>query len=96
MRPRLQRRHRALGRGKPLRELDLERGGVSRLRRDAGKDVARQQAHSQVVGVVQNDRVGGGQAERRGDRFRRGHRTPNLAVLHGKSSFYAEVVDGKE
>jgi hypothetical protein len=42
--------------------------------RDPGNDVTRQQAHSELVRIMQNDRVIDGQAKCRGDRHRRSQR----------------------
>jgi hypothetical protein len=47
-----------------LGEFDFELRHVLRQRRDLGKDVAWPQAHSQLVRVVENDRVVDRQAER--------------------------------
>jgi hypothetical protein len=56
---------RALGDGEPLGKLDLQLCDLMRCRCDSGKDVTRQQAHSEPVRIVKNDRVVDGQ-ERRG------------------------------
>jgi hypothetical protein len=49
--------HRALGFGEPLSKLDFELCDLMRYRRDPGKDVTRQQAQSEPVRVVKNDRL---------------------------------------
>jgi hypothetical protein len=55
---RLKSSHRALGFGEPLRKLDFELCDLVRYMCDSGKDVTRQQAQSELVRVVKNDRVG--------------------------------------
>jgi hypothetical protein len=55
--PRLKRTHRALRFGEPLRKVDFELCDLMRERCDSGKDVARQQAHRELVRVAENDRV---------------------------------------
>jgi hypothetical protein len=74
--------HRAPGFGEPLGKLDLELRGLMRCRCDSGKDVTRQQAHSEPVRIVKNDRVVGGQAKRRGGRHGRSQRALKLRWLH--------------
>ena len=61
---RIERGHRALGFGEPLSKLDLELGDLLRRVRDAGEDVARQQAQREPVRVVKHDRIVDRQAER--------------------------------
>jgi hypothetical protein len=80
--PGIQRAHRALGFGEPLGEIDLELGGLMHGRRDSGNDVTRQQAHSEPVRIVKNDGVVDVQVKRRGDRYGRSQRAPNLRRLH--------------
>ena len=74
--------HRALGFGEPLGKLDLELCDLTRSWRDPGNDVTRQQAHSELVRIVKNDRIIDGQAKRRGDRRGRSQRALNLRWLH--------------
>jgi len=78
----LQRSYRALGFGEPLGKLDLELCDLMRCRCDSGKDVTRQQPHSEPVRTVKNDRIVGGQAKRRGGRHGRSQRALNLRWLH--------------
>ncbi len=54
---RLKSSHGALGFGEPLSKIDFELCDLMRRKCDSGKDVTRQQAHSQPVRVVKNDRV---------------------------------------
>jgi hypothetical protein len=65
-----------------LGELDLELCGLMRCRCDSGKDVTRQQAHSEPVRIVKNDRVVDGQAKRRGGRHGRSQRALTLRWPH--------------
>src|SRR5258707_30773 len=53
-----------------------------RCRCDPGKDVTRQQAHSELVRIVKNDRVVDGQVKRRGGRHGRSQRALTLRGLH--------------
>jgi hypothetical protein len=63
--PRLKRSHRAIGCGEPPRDLNFERGAcLMRHVRDPRKNVTRQEAHSEPVRVVKNDRVIDSQAKR--------------------------------
>ena len=56
--PRLKLSHRAIGFGEPPSDLDFELcAGLMRYMRDPSKNVTRQQAHSEPVRVVKNDRV---------------------------------------
>jgi hypothetical protein len=80
--PGFQRSHRARGFGEPLGKLDLELCGLMRGRRDPGKDVTRQQPYREPVRIVNNDRVVGGQVNRRGGRHGRSHRALRLSWLH--------------
>ena len=61
---RLQRGHRALGLGEPLRKVDFELRDLVRNRCHSGKDVTGQQSQSELVRVVKNDRVVDRQAKR--------------------------------
>ena len=54
---RLKSTHRALGFGEPLSKLDFKLCDLMRYRCDSGKDVTGQQAQSELVRVVKNDRV---------------------------------------
>ena len=74
--------HRAPGFGEPPGKLDLELCGLMRCRCDSGKDVTRQQAHSEPVRIVKNDRVVDDQVKRRGGRHGRSQRALNLRLLH--------------
>jgi hypothetical protein len=65
-----------------LGQLDLELCDLMRCRCDSGKDVTRQQAHSEPVRIVKNDRVVDGQAKRRGGRHGRSQRALHLRWLH--------------
>jgi hypothetical protein len=56
--------HRALGLRQPSGKLDFEVGHLMRYVRDTGKDVTRQQAHSELVRRVKSDRVLDPQAKR--------------------------------
>ncbi len=62
--PRLERSHRAVGLGEPLREVDLELGGSVPRMGNPGKDITGQEAHGEAVRVVHDDRVVDRQAER--------------------------------
>jgi hypothetical protein len=74
--PRLELSHRAIGFGQTDSNLYFEPGtGKERLRRDPGKDVARDQAHDDAVGVVDDSRIIDLKAEGRG----RGHAGVNCA-----------------
>src|SRR5260370_35390050 len=75
-------RHGGLGFGEPLGKLDLELCDLMRYRCDSGKDVTRQQAHSELVRIVKNDRVVDGQVKRRGGRHGRSQRALTLRGLH--------------
>ncbi|HUY46061.1 MAG TPA: hypothetical protein VMV92_10090, partial [Streptosporangiaceae bacterium] len=66
----------------PLGKLDLELCGLMLCRCDSGKDVTRQQAHSEPVRIVKNDRVVDGQVKRRGGRYGRSQRALTLRGLH--------------
>jgi len=56
--PRLKLSHRALGFGEPPSDLDLELGTrLTRYMRHPSQNVTRQQAHSEPVRVVKNNRV---------------------------------------
>ncbi len=54
---RLKSSHRALGSGEPLSKVDFELCHLMRYMCDPGKDVTGQQAQSELVRVVKNDRV---------------------------------------
>ena len=54
---RLQSSHRAPGFGEPLSKLDFELCDLMRYRCHPGQDVTRQQTHSELVRVMNNDRV---------------------------------------
>ena len=54
---RLESSHRALGLGEPLRKFDFELCDLTRRGCDPSKNVARQQAYSEPVRVVKNNRV---------------------------------------
>lgn len=54
---RLESSHRAPGFCEPLSKLDFELCDLMRQGCDSGNDVTRQQARSEVVRVVENDRV---------------------------------------
>ena len=76
---RLKRSHRALGFGEPPRDLDFELCAcLLRHVRDPRKNVTRQEAHSEPVRVVKNDRVIDSQAKRCGARPSGSHRTRNI------------------
>ena len=63
--PRLERGHWAIGFGEPPSDLDFELGAcLMRYMRDPSKNVTRQQAHSESVRVVKNNRVIDRQVER--------------------------------
>jgi len=63
--PRIECSHRAIGFGKPPSDLDFELCAcLMRHVRDPNKNVTRQQAHSEPVRVVKNDRVIGPKAKR--------------------------------
>ena len=49
--------HRAIGLGEPSSKLEFELSHLLRLRCDSGKDVTREQAHSELVRVLENDRI---------------------------------------
>jgi hypothetical protein len=53
-----------------------------RCRCDSGKDVTGQQAHSEFVRIVKNDRIIDDQVKRRGGRHGRSQRALNLRWLH--------------
>jgi hypothetical protein len=56
--PRLKLSHRAVGSGEPPSDLDFELGAcLMRYMRHPSKNVTRQQAHSEPVRVVKNNRV---------------------------------------
>src|SRR5215469_5702328 len=80
--PGLQNSHRALGFSELLSKLDLELCDLVRCRGDSGNDVTRQQPHSELVRIVENDRVLDGQIKRRGGRYGRSQRQPILRWLH--------------
>ena len=61
--PRLKSSHRAPGSGEPLGKLDFELRDLMRDRGHPGKHVTRQQAQSELVRVMKNDRVVGCQAK---------------------------------
>ena len=65
--PRLELGHRATGFGQTASNLYFELGaGMVRWRRDPSKNVARDQAHDDAVGVVDNIRAIDSKAEGRG------------------------------
>jgi hypothetical protein len=61
--------------------------------RDPGNDVTRQQAHSELVRIMQNDRVIDGQAKRRGGRRRRSQCALNLRWQHPVDLLTADEAD---
>jgi len=80
---RLKGSHGAAGSREPLGKLDFElRDPMVRRRGHPCQHVARQQAQSELVRVLENDRVVGGQAKRRGDRQGGCNRTRDLRFLH--------------
>ncbi len=82
LRPGVWNGHRAPGFGEPLGKPDLEPCDLMRYWRDPGNDVTRQQAHRELIRIMQNDRVIDGQAKRRGGRYSRSQRALNLTWLH--------------
>ena len=77
--PRLELGHWAIGFGEPPSDLDFELGACPvRYARDASKNVTGQQAHSEPVRVVKDNRVIDPQVERRGCGHTRSHRTRNF------------------
>src|SRR5215468_614788 len=74
--------HRAPGFGEPLGQSDLELCDLMGYWRDPGNDVTGQQAHSELVRIMQNDRVIDGQAKRRDGRHSRSQWALNLRWLH--------------
>lgn len=75
---RVESRHRAPGFGEPLSKVYFELRDLIRHRCHPGQDVTGQQTQSELVRVVENGRVVDCQAERRGRRHGRGHRTLDL------------------
>jgi hypothetical protein len=71
--------HWAIGFGEPPSDVNFESGAcLIRYISHPGKNVTGQQANSEPVGVVNNNRVIGGQAKRRGRGHTRRHRTRNF------------------
>lgn len=77
--PGLEPGHRAVGFGESSSDLHFELGTcLMRDERDPGKDVTWHQAHSDPIGVVQDNRVIGPETEHGGRGHGRGHRTRDV------------------
>ena len=68
--------------GEPLSQLDLELCDLMCHGCHSGQNITRQQAKSELVRVVEDDRVVDGQVEGRSGGPGRRHRTSDLCRLH--------------